>query len=231
MTDLERLHRAIQWLDIVASETIELVTNDYIFWEVENIIGTNRRLRNAESVFFAWLSSTFAHSVAAAVRRQASLNNQSVSLHRLLDELKKFPHLISREYHRSLYAHCGSKYILESADKIYDEYVGPKLKMLDPSQVQKDIDLLVRASEKIRHYTDRVVAHYDQRGLSQAVPTFSDLKYCLLEFDELVCKYLLLMKAEPKITLLPTFLYDWKSIFRFAWIDNDKGVSPQPLNR
>jgi hypothetical protein len=177
MTDLERLQRTLQWLDIVASETIELVTNDHIFWEVQDIIGANRKLRNAESVFFKWLSSTFAHSAAAAVRRQASLNDKSVSLHRLLDELRKFPHLISREYHRSLYAHHGSKYLLEGADKIYDEYVG-------------------------------------------------DLRNCLLELDELVRKYLLLMKAEHKITLLPTFLYDWKSIFRLAWINNDESVGP-----
>jgi hypothetical protein len=208
MTDLERLQRVLQWLDIISSEVIELITNNYIFWEVQSIIRANPRLQKAESAFYEWMGSVFAHSAAMGVRRQASLNDQSVSLHRLLDELKTYPNLVSRDFHRNLYAHFGSDHILESADKIYDEYVGYQLGALDPSQVQKDIDSLVQASRKIHYYADRVVAHYDPKGLNHIVPTFSDLGSCLLELDVLVCKYLLLMKAEHKISLLPTFVYD-----------------------
>jgi len=47
----------------------------------------------------------------------------------------------------------------------------------------------------------------------------------LLEMEELVLKYLELVKGESKITLLPTFLYDWKSIFRTPWIVETGGSS------
>jgi hypothetical protein len=217
MTDQERLGRALGWLDIIAAEVIELLINNHVFWEVQKVIRANQKLQHAESIFFEWMGSVFAHSAAVGVRRQAGIGDQSVSLHRLLVELQKYPHLVTREYHRNLFKNNSARVQL-AVDKAYDTYVGPGCTELDPARIQQDIDLLSAASRKIHHYTDRVVAHYDQRGLKQPVPTFHDLSNCLLEMDELVLKYLELMKGEAKVTLLPTFLYDWKSIFRIPWI-------------
>jgi hypothetical protein len=217
MTDQERLRRALGWLDIVAGEVVELLINNYVFWEVQKVIGANQKLQHTESIFFEWMVSVFAHSAAVGMRRQADLDDQSVSLHRLLVELQKYPHLVTREYHRNLYKN-GSARVQPLVDIAFDNYVGPGCTQLDPARIQKDIDLLGVASKKIHHYTDRIVAHYDQKGLKQPVPTFHDLSNCLLEMDELVLKYSELMKGEAKTTLLPTFMYDWKSIFRIPWI-------------
>lgn len=167
--------------------------------------------------------SVFAHSAVVGVRRQAALDDQSVSLRRLLVELQKYPHLVTREYHRSLFKDKSTR-VQQLVDRAYDNYVGPGCTELDPARIQKDIDLLTAASRKIHHYTNRVVAHYDEKGLRQPVPTFHDLSNCLLEMDELVLKYLELMKGEAKTTLLPTFLYDWKSIFRIPWIVKPGGL-------
>lgn len=219
MTDQERLRRALKWLDIIAAEVIELLINNYVFWEVQKIIRANRKLQQTESIFFEWMGSVFAHSAAVGVRRQAGLSDQGISLRRLLVELQRHPHLVTREYHRNLYKDKSAR-VQRAVDKAYDTYVGLGRTELDPARIQEDIDLLSAASEKIRHYTDRVVAHHDQRGLGKPVPAFHDLSNCLLEMDELVLKYSELMKGEAKITLLPTFLYDWKSIFRIPWIED-----------
>jgi hypothetical protein len=218
MTDEERLGRALEWLDIIAAEVIELLINNYVFWEVQKVIRANQKLQQTESIFFEWMGSVFAHSAAVGVRRQAGLRDQSISLCRLLVELQKYPHLVTREYHRNLYRNKSAN-VQRAASRAYDTYVGQGRTELDPARIQEDIDLLSAASEKIRHYTDRIVAHYDQRGLGKPVPTFHDLSNCLLEMDELVLKYSELMKGEAKMTLLPTFLYDWKSIFRIPWIE------------
>ena len=217
MRDQERLKRVLAWLDIIAAEVVELLINNYAFWQVQEVIRANKELQHAESVFFEWMVSVFAHSAAVGVRRQAALDDQSVSLHRLLVELQKYPHLVTREYHRNLFKNKSTR-VQQLVDHAYDNYVGLGRTELDPARIQIDIDLLAAASKKIHHYTDRVVAHYDEKGLRQPVPTFHDLSKCLLEMEELVLKYLELVKGESKITLLPTFLYDWKSIFRTPWI-------------
>jgi len=222
MTDRERLKRVLAWLDIIAAEVVELQISNYVFWEVQKVIRANEKLQHAESIFFEWMVSVFAHSAAVGVRRQAALDDQSVSLRRLLDELQNYPHLVTREYHRNLFKNKSTR-VRQLVDRAYDNYVGPGRTELDPAKIQKDIDLLSAAARKIHHYTDRVVAHYDEKGLRQPVPTFSDLSNCLLEMDELVLKYLELLKGEAKVTLLPSFLYDWKSIFRIPWIVGAEG--------
>ena len=224
MRDQERLKRVLAWLDIIAAEVVELLINNYAFWQVQEVIRANKELQHAESVFFEWMVSVFAHSAAVGVRRQAALDDQSVSLHRLLVELQKYPHLVTREYHRNLFKNKSTR-VQQLVYHAYDNYVGLGRTELDPARIQIDIDLLAAASKKIHHYTDRVVAHYDEKGLRQPVPTFHDLSKCLLEMEELVLKYLELVKGESKITLLPTFLYDWKSIFRTPWIVETGGSS------
>jgi hypothetical protein len=219
MTDEERLKRALGWLDTIAADVVELLINNYVFGELQKIIRVNQKLQQSESIFFEWMGSVFAHSAAVGVRRQAAVNDQSISLRRLLVELQKYPYLITRQYHRGLYK-SRSPRVQAAVDRAYDTYVGAGRTELDPARIQQDIDLLSSASERIRHYTDRIVAHYDQRGLAKPVPTFYDLSNCLLEMDELVLKYLELMKGDAKTTLLPSFLYDWKSIFRIPWIED-----------
>lgn len=218
MTDRERLTRALGWLDTIADQVKGLLINDYVFWEIQKIIKANSELCETRSTFFfEWIRSVFAHSVAAGIRRQTGLDRQSVSLHRLLLELQKYPRLITRKYHRNLYRQMSAE-VLRRVDAAYDEYVGPGRTELDPARIQDDIDLLKLTSQRIHHYVDRIVAHHDQRGLNRPVPTFHDLRKCLLEVEELVLKYLELIKGEVKMNLLPAFSDDWKSVFRIAWI-------------
>ena len=48
---------------------------------------------------------------------------------------------------------------------------------------------------------------------------FNELTDAVQLLEKLTIKYVALIKAEVYSTLLPTFQYDWKEIFRFAWIE------------
>jgi hypothetical protein len=76
------------------------------------------------------------------------------------------------------------------------------------------------ASETLHHYADRVIAHYDSRGLAQPTPKFSDISDCLAVLEKLVLRYVLLLNGAWQDSLLPTFQYDWKRVFRIPWIDS-----------
>jgi hypothetical protein len=220
MTEDERRDRLRGWFDTVYDSVTEAVINDHIFWEVQDTIRNNPELQNTSSAFYDWMGSTFIDSTALAIRRQLDRDDKSVSLYRFLMELQKYPELISRIYHRTLYVRpeypeARSEHM---ANYTYNKFVGVNEEVLDVTTIQQEIDSLKAVSKTVHHYADRVVAHYDTRGLQQDPPKFTDLSESLSVLEKLVLRYLLLLKAVGQRTLLPTFQYDWKRVFRIAWI-------------
>jgi len=218
MTLEERRRRLKKWLDIIKENVTEAIINQHIFREVQDIIRRNPELRNTSSAFYQWMASTFVHSSALAVRRQVARDPKSVSLLGFLTQVRECPDLISRDYHRSLYSRCAKDLADDLAGRTYDRHVGAGATKLDRNTVQQEMDSLHRASMTIHHYANRIVAHYDIRGLSKPVPKFTDLEDCLRVLEKLVLRYLLLLRGASQRTLLPTFTYDWKAVFRIQWI-------------
>jgi hypothetical protein len=225
MTLEERRNRLREWLDTICDGVTEAVVNDHIFWEVQKIIRDNPRLQNVSNIFYVWMGSTFVHSTVLSVRRQVDGGSDSISLYRFLLELKSYPDLITRDYHRSLYKprEHFPEFAADAADHTYDRYVGENAVVLDVAAIEQEIESLNAASEKLHHYADRIVAHYDKRGLNQPVPKFDELTACIGVLEKLVLRYVLLLRGAWQDTLLPTFLDDWKNIFGFPWIPNEVG--------
>ncbi len=218
MTIEERRIRLKKWLESVYESVTEAVVNQHIFWEVQEIIRTNAQLQNTSSAFYELMNSTFVHSTVIAVRRQLDIDKNCISLCRFLLELQKYPELISRQYHRSLYVH-NLDFADHRADETYDRHVGRNAEVLIKDVIQQEIDSLKMVSETIHHYADRIVAHYDTRGLGQAsAPKYDDLTKCLVVIERLVLRYALLLNGARQDSLLPTFQYDWKRVFRIQWI-------------
>lgn len=215
-----RRARLKEWLSIVYANVTEAVVNQYVFWEVQDIIRANRQLQNTSTIFYDWMGSTFVHSTALAVRRQLDTDKNCVSLHRLLLELKEFPDLISRDYHLSLYnrPEFSAEFADHQANYTYDQHVGKNATVLDINTIQQEIDSLKTASGSLHHYADRIIAHYDKRGLEQRTPKFDDISECLTVLERLVLRYILLFNGAWQDSLLPTFQYDWKQVFRIPWI-------------
>lgn len=223
MTEEERRVRLKRWLESVYENATEAVVNQHIFWEVQGIIRNNLQLQNTSSAFYDWMGSTFVHSTVLAVRRQLDTDKNSISLHRFLLELKSRPELISREYHRSLYIRpeYSAEYTDHVANFTYDANVGKDANVLDTDVIQREIDELKIGSKRIHHYADRVVAHYDARGVQElGIPKFDDLTNCLAVIEKLVLRYELLLNAKGQYSLLPTFLYDWKRVFQIQWMNS-----------
>lgn len=223
MTADERRARLKKWLDTIYGEVTEAVINKHIFWEVQEIIQNNPKLQNTSSAFYDWMASTFVHSTVLSIRRQLDTDKNCISLLHFLTELQKYPELISRSYHCSLYTRL--EYSAEFADRLangtYDRHVGKNASALDVGVIQQEITSLKAVSERLHHFADRTVAHYDARGLQQAIPKFDDLTECLNTIEELVLRYLLLLKGISQDSLLPTFQYDWKRVFRTQWLPEE----------
>ncbi len=61
------------------------------------------------------------------------------------------------------------------------------------------------------------MAHWDKRKPT-VVPTFEELDDCIKLLDQVYVKYHFLFHAESMDTLIPTYQYEWKSIFCEPWL-------------
>ena len=224
MNEAERRQRLRQWLDTIYREVQNTMLDNSVFWEIQEMFKNNSRLADTPSIFNQWMASNFIRAAAVSVRRQTDRSKDSISLYRFLTEIKKFPALLSRDSVIARYAETNSSLpanvCTDLANGDYDRRVGVGKSVPDPAQIQGEIDKLLDLARGIKHYVDKRIAHYDEQGLRQPIPKFSDLEVCFSFFEEMIKKYKVLLEATGITQILPTFQYDWKAIFRFPWLDD-----------
>lgn len=222
MNESQRRERLIKWLDVIYKDLEDLLIDNYIFWEVQSIIQTNPKFSQVPGLFTQWMVFSFQEASAVTVRRQLKTDRNSVSLRRFLEEVLKYPHLVSKEYYMKHFVGVESSR-RQDAERYFYLTVGNKNEYIPKEMVERQLKELKDSSEGIEHYVDRRVAHYDQRGLASPAPTFGDLNRCLNSLESIIKTYLSLLKGEISLdSLLPTITVNWKAIFRFPW--EEKGI-------
>jgi hypothetical protein len=209
-----RLSKWLRWLAVIKIEVQELVVAKHTFHEVQKMIEANPKLQTGNS-FYHYFTSTYVSHVVIGLRRQLKTDPQSISLALLLKEITETPEVLSRKYYISLYE--GSA-VEDLADKDFDRVSAPGLPHIDGSKVLADLQRLREATERCEDFADRRVAHWDKRK-PKSPPTYNEVDACIDLLDELFVKYQLTFHAQASETLLPTWQYDWKEIFRTPWIE------------
>lgn len=205
------------WLGIVKGEVQDLVVAKHTFHEVQGMIRNNPRLRQHSS-FYDYLSRTYVSHVVIGVRRQIKCNDQSISMARLFEEMIATPQAFSRAYYTAKYKGV----VVEGfADRDFDKFAAPNAPHINPSLVASDLARLRAASKNCEDFADKRVAHRDKRE-PRELPTFNEVDTCIDLLDELYVKYFLLFHASAMDTLLPTWQYDWKTIFRVPWLPSSE---------
>ena len=208
-----RLQKWIRWLAVIKLQVQDLVMTKYTFHEVQTIIKDNPLLRQHNS-FYKHLTITYVSHVVMGVRRQIKCDPQSISFAQLLEEMIATPNLLSRSYYTALYAGTS---VEDLADEDFDRFAAVGAKHIDPSLVAADLRRLKEATTRCEDFADKRLAHHDKRDPKQ-LPTYNELDAAVDLLDQLYCRYFLLFHASAMDTLLPTWQYDWKEIFRTPWL-------------
>jgi hypothetical protein len=207
----------------IEEEFSDVLMNNYIFAEVKKVIECNERLANTGNHFFVYMGRSFEDSLVLAVRRQLGTRKDAISLHRLLNDLTKPPLVITRDYFLGFWKvrlhPIASQITLELGRKTFDELVGPDKSHLERKQIQSDISFLKSKSQLIVDYVNQHRAHYSDKPPLPVYPTSTDLSEAIAAIHRLVRKYYTLLTGTILNDFAPTFLYDWKAIFTFPWID------------
>lgn len=208
-----RISKWLRWLDVIKAEIQDLVVSKYIFHEVQKMIAENPKIQVNNS-FYRYITSTYVSHAVIGLRRQLKTDPQGISLALLLQELIKTPEVLSRKYYVGL--HEGST-VEDLADEDFDRFASPGASHIDPAQVEKDLQRLRDVTRKCEDFADKRIAHRDKRE-PKSLLTYNEVDDCISLLDELYIKYLLMFEAKAMDTLLPTWQYDWKEIFRTPWL-------------
>lgn len=209
-----------KWINkIYEEEVVPLVEHQQIFGKVQDIIKANPEIQKPNE-FYRFLEDTYGAFSVMGIRRQIKLDKDSISLVRLLKEIKQCPSLLSRDRFVKLYQAKGQS----GAGPIFDKrFLGSCTNYIDPAIVQQDLDELKAHGNTVEPYADKRVAHRDKRE-PKKIPTFGELNPPIDFLKELTIKYSLLLKAEDLTnTFVPPFIteVDMEVIFSVPWIRSD----------
>ncbi len=233
----QKLGKWLEWMEKIHNDIQALVQDANMFWEIQDIIRANSRIQRPNA-FYSYLARTYLSHALAGIRRQTELQKDSISFVRLLDEIAKNREVLSRDYFNSRHPHSNGPDLDQVVGKAGLEAVGivdtsqlkEIIKMDDfasyadasgtyicPQMVKDDKARLESKAKILAEFVDRRIAHWDKRK-PKVVPTFEELDDCIKLLDQTYVKYHFLFHAESIDTLMPTYQYEWKSIFCEPWL-------------
>jgi hypothetical protein len=224
MDEKERRRRLEDWLEFVKGDVQDLLLDEYLFWQLQEVVSNNPSFAKASGLFTQWMASSFIQTTAVGVRRQAKAGADSVSLKRFPHEVRDYPALVSRGHYMGLYDGIP-EWLGEIGKRHFDRLAGEGSDHLAQALIDKQLADLDNTVVAIEHYVDRRIAHYDQRGLARPTPTLDDLSDALKTLERLVLFYWVLLRGASMTTLLPTIQCDWMDIFTFAWVPRNEESS------
>ena len=216
-----KLQKWLKWMETIHNEIRALVLDANIFCEVREIINRNSRLQKPTS-FYGYLADSYISHSIASIRRQIKPHRDSISFVGLLEEIAHNPEELSRSYFESFYPNSEFGDLMKNEIDDFAQYADPSDTHVCAEMVKDDIDKLKEAANPCEEFADRRIAHHDMRG-PISVPTFDEIGHCIKLLDKLYVKYHLLFYNEGMNTVMPTYQYDWKAIFREPWLIRHSG--------
>lgn len=239
-----KLEKWLKWMETIQSEIQKLLRDTNMFWEVQDIIRENPRIQKP-SAFYRYLGRTYLSHALAGLRRQIKPQKDSISFVGLLADIANNPDELSRSYYRSLCVYPDGpdlsqievegregleevgitdtshlKNLIQMAD--FAPYADASGEHVCPKMVKDDLNALKSAVEKHEEFADKRIAHRD-KGEPDVIPTFGELDDCIKLLDKIYVKYHLLFYAESIETLMPTYQYEWKTVFLEPWLKTGFG--------
>jgi len=213
-----KLNKYKQWIEIICDDIKRVLTFNYINNEVQGLIDKNPDIQIG-TTFYWWLDNIYIESIAIGIRRQIDKRSDSISLRRLLEDIKNNPEIISRERFVASWNNKG--WAKGSFDKLAGEGTQINTKI-----IENDLKIIEEKVGKIKGLANKKIAHRDKNDF-QDLPTYKEIDECCDYLKEIVEKYFFLLHGIGLTIILPP-LYDWKKIFRIPWIKQSTGKGIHP---
>jgi hypothetical protein len=160
--------------------------------------------------FVDFVRHGYAAQVAVGIRRHVKDNKDSVSLMRLLKEVRDNATRFTYQFFLEQFP-IDENYVpwqKPTFGQFSDDGITVSSRILN-----EDMESLKALAKNVEDSVDKDVAHLDKKP-HEGLVTFGDLETCIHELNRLVCKYRTLFGGGGMSSLEPTILFGWEDIFR-----------------
>lgn len=202
----------LEWLEVLKNEVLALHHHRNLWKAMTDAL----ELESEAETFRAHYTRCYADAAASAIRRLAdgSTDRNSISLRRVIADIRANPSVMTRDRYVSLFDEPGViDPIRKRAPKEFDEHWGDSGGRIRPDLLDALDKTVAADTKRVAGWVDRTVAHIDKRGVSDP-PTFADLDAAIDSVGNVLRKLLLLLTAENWIAMTPTPQDDWRAPFR-----------------
>ncbi len=207
----ETFERWKSWTDKIKDDLQNIINYHQVYEYFFEMVNANlEHIKKNHGVLFCnFIRKCYGVHAAAVIRRHVKNEKDSISLMKLLDQLKKSANQFTYEFYLQQFSREKDKgEWQESTFASFSE----NQQSLSKSMISGYIDTIKSIAGKVSNFTDRAIAHLDQRGIQENV-TYDDLADSINLFNRTACKYFTLITGDGYTTLKPTILYEWTKIF------------------
>jgi hypothetical protein len=204
--DKEAFEKWQKWADQIKADLMELMDYKQIHDHFISVINGNLEHVNQNNgkKFCNFVRKCYAVQAAVGIRRHMKSDKKSISLMRLLDQMKECSNQFSDDLFRRECFPLPHKGITEEGFL--------NCAIVSKQEIERDIALLKDIADKVESLVDQRVAHLDKRGYREDI-TYQDIDDSLNVFNKIACRYIALLTGHNYSTLKPEVQYNWKTIF------------------
>lgn len=207
----ETFERWKSWTDKIKEDLQNIINYHQVYEYFFEMVNANLEYikKNHGVLFCNFIRKCYGVYAAAGIRRHVKNEKNSISLMKLLDQLKKSANQFTYEFYLQQFPPEKDKW--EWQESTFASF-SKNQQSLSKSMISGDIDTIKSIAGQVSNFTDRAIAHLDQRGIQENV-TYDDLADSINLFNRTACKYFTLITGNGYTTLKPTILHDWTKIF------------------
>lgn len=204
-----------KWLPRMRSDITDMLGKRDVFWELQDVAKENPKILNPGN-FFDWMCRNYVIAQTVGIRGLVDQHKHSHSLWRLLFEILEHPGVLDRNTHVRMYRSSPLGETLGHMS--FNAAVGRGSKCLGLRVVRADLRRIEDASERVRRFVNKRVAHRTSPGEIRKLPTFDEIDTALETLDEIFCKYNLLLTAQGMTTCHATRQHEWREVLLEPWV-------------
>lgn len=213
MRDNQKVAKWNRWIEQIENEIVYILSSRILYKGYGDIVRANEGVLDEGAVFHNWIVDNYVTFVAMAVRRQLDTDKDSISLVRLLTDIKNNPKSLTREAHVAFYIALPMDIGRAHGNRCFTENAGSG-DFIDSAIVEADLIKLREASKKIGQLATRKIAHKSTKTIPSM--TFNEVDECIEVIKTITRRYILLLRAADNI--LEPMMPDWQNIFTQKWI-------------